>query len=141
MTLKFTPQISDLIISSCLETEIIVLLMLIILKKFCGTNQVFNLSGGQRSKFTVIKFLAIMQEFLCYFVFVLYLFWTFPVFLTLLSLCFLFRGLLVTKAKTVVRDKTDRRYWITLGEEDEHVPDVHVNVVFLQQSTKCSVSE
>lgn len=71
---KFTPQISDLIISSCLETEIIVLLMLIILKKFCGTNQVFNLSGGQRSKFTVIKFLAIMQKFLCYFVFVLYLF-------------------------------------------------------------------
>lgn len=107
---KFTPQTSDLIISSCLETEIIVLLMLIILKKFCGTNQVFNLSGGQRSKFTVIKFLAIMQElsmlFCICFVFVLNLSCISDSAVSV----FLFRGLLVTKAKTVVRDKTDRRY-------------------------------
>lgn len=138
---KFTPQISDLIISSCLETEIIVLLMLIILKKFCGTNQVFNLSGGQRSKFTVIKFLAIMQKFLCYFVFVLYLFWTFPVFLTLLSLWFCSGVSWWQRQRRSSGTRRTEGIEITLGEEDEHVPDVHVNVVFLQQSTKCSVSE
>ena len=44
---------------------------------YCSVNvisQEYLDYGGQRSKLTVMKFLAIMQEFLCYFLFVLYLF-------------------------------------------------------------------